>query len=192
MAVYKPKSQSDKEYYQRNKERLIAYQHEYNDKNKQKIKSRQKEYTARNKERKKAYNLVNKERIRENHTKWCAKQRKENPMYRLHDNLTSLIGLSLKNGKNGRRTEDVLGYSIDILRKHLEKQFWDGMSWENYGEWHIDHIVPLRAFNIKTVNDIDFKRAWVISNLQPLWAKDNLVKNGKLIRPFQPSLALAI
>ena len=150
----------------------------------------QQEYNENNREKRMAYYFANKERINKNHVKWCLKQRKENPIYRLHDNLTSSIGRSLRTGKNGKRTEEILGYSISALKKRLEKQFTSGMSWVNYGQWHVDHIVPLCAFNITTVGDLDFKRAWALSNLQPLWKHDNLVKNGKVERPFQPALAL--
>lgn len=93
--------------------------------------------------------------------------------------------------KAARRTFDLLGYTVDELRAHLESLFLDGMTWENYGKWHIDHIVPLSAHNYETPDDIDFKRAWALSNLQPLWAIENIKKGAKLANSFQPSLALA-
>ena len=94
--------------------------------------------------------------------------------------------------KAGRRTFDILGYTTDQLIAHLESKFSDGMSWSNYGsEWHVDHIVPVSAFNYTSINDIDFKRAWCLDNLQPLWAAENLKKGAKLSVTFQPSLALA-
>jgi hypothetical protein len=65
------------------------------------------------------------------------------------------------------------------------------MTWENYGEWHVDHIVPVSAHNFETTEDIDFKKCWDLSNLQPLWATDNMRKNAKLLKPFQPSFAMA-
>ena len=75
---------------------------------------------------------------------------------------------------------------------HLEVRFQPGMSWDNYGEWHIDHIVPLAAFNYETPDDLDFGRAWALENLQPLWAKENIRKWCRLERPFQPSLRLTM
>jgi hypothetical protein len=63
------------------------------------------------------------------------------------------------------------------------------MTWENYGDWHIDHKIPVSAFNFSKASDIDFKRCWKLSNLQPLWAAQNVSKGNKLERPFQPSLA---
>ena len=98
----------------------------------------------------------------------------------------------LKGSKAGQRTFDLLGYTREQLISHLEKQFSPGMSWENYGSngWHIDHIVPLSAFNYTDPSHIDFKRAWALSNLRPLWAAENLRKHAKLDRPFQPSLQI--
>jgi hypothetical protein len=70
-----------------------------------------------------------------------------------------------------------LGCSIAELRLHLESQFQPGMSWNNHGEWHIDHIRPLAKFNLAC--PLQLERACHFSNLQPLWAKDNIVKGMK-------------
>jgi endogenous inhibitor of DNA gyrase (YacG/DUF329 family) len=188
------KRERDREYSAKNREKLRLKAREYWLANKVLVREKQRKYAEKNKDKKQAYFLANKDVIRKNHAKWCAKQRRKNPIYKLHDNITSLIGLSLKTGKCGKRTKEILGYSIDQLKKHLEKLFKPGMTWENYGKngWHVDHRIPLRVFNITSVNDIDFKRAWSITNLQPLWAHDNLAKNGKIEKHFQPSLALVI
>lgn len=96
-----------------------------------------------------------------------------------------------KKSKNGRPWERLVGYTVKQLMKHLEKQFLPGMTWDNYGKWHIDHIIPASVFNFQTPEDIDFKKCWALKNLQPLWGDDNLRKNNKLSKPFQPSLALS-
>jgi hypothetical protein len=108
--------------------------------------------------------------------------------------ISTSIRLALKGNerKVGRRWEDLVGYSADALRMHLEKLFSPGMTWENYGEWHIDHIVPVSAFNFSSTKDIDFKRCWNLKNLQPLWGKENISKRNRLSEPFQPSLSLAV
>ena len=59
---------------------------------------------------------------------------------------------------------------------HLEKQFASGMTWKNYGEWHIDHIVPQASFNITSSDCDDFRALWALSNLRPLWAAENIRK----------------
>ncbi|UYE95733.1 hypothetical protein HAAEEKHM_00013 [Sinorhizobium phage AP-16-3] len=85
------------------------------------------------------------------------------------------------NEKAKRRTFDLLGYTVDDLKRHLEAQFTRGMSWENYGEWHIDHILPLAIHEYESAECPDFKRAWALTNLQPLWAKDNMSKGAKVL-----------
>lgn len=140
--------------------------------------------------------------------KWCGKESRNNycskqcfhkclhrncmedPKRHLNMVFRISMGQCLKGEKKRRRTFDLAGYSVDDLKKHIEKQFLPGMTWENFGKlWHIDHIVPLRAFNFTKPEDPDFKRAWAICNLRPLWAKENISKGGRLERPFQPTLA---
>lgn len=84
-------------------------------------------------------------------------------------------GLS-KGSKNGKSAFEILDFTLDELRVHLENQFLPGMSWDNFNEWHIDHIVPIAAFNYSSVTDKDFKRAWCLTNLRPLWGRDNCRK----------------
>jgi hypothetical protein len=62
---------------------------------------------------------------------------------------------------------------------HLERQFLPGMSWENRTRWDVDHIVPLKAFSFTSAEDPDFRAAWHLSNLRPLWSGDNVKKQGR-------------
>ena len=80
--------------------------------------------------------------------------------------------------KSGSAVED-LGCSIEYLKIHLERMFFPGMSWENYGKggWSIDHIVPLCQFDL--TNKVLFKKACHYTNLQPLWEEDNSSKGGR-------------
>ena len=80
-------------------------------------------------------------------------------------------------GKNKKSSFEYVGCSIDELKKHLSSQFTEGMSWENYGEWHIDHIRPCASFDLS--KDEERYECFNYSNLQPLWAKDNLKKGAK-------------
>lgn len=114
------------------------------------------------------------------------------PKGRLNSRISSLMNKSIKGGKQGSRWESLAGYTINDLKKHLEKHFLPGMSWGNIGKWHIDHIIPRSAYNYKSTNDIDFKRCWALNNLQPLWAEDNQKKKDILNHPFQPSLTIAV
>jgi len=114
------------------------------------------------------------------------------PKGRLNDSMSSRLNASLRGNKAGRHWEKLVGYTVNDLKRYLEKQFQAGMTWENYGRygWHIDHIIPISAHNYDSPNDIDFKRCWSLNNLQPLWAKENISKKDKLTKPFQPSLTL--
>lgn len=73
---------------------------------------------------------------------------------------------------------DLVDYTLEELRDHIEKQFTTGMTWDRLkaGEIHIDHIVPLSSFNYSDPSEPDFKAAWALTNLRPLWARDNLKK----------------
>lgn len=112
------------------------------------------------------------------------------PRGNINARISASIWHSIKRKKGGRSWEGLLGYDLNRLMRHLEKRFLPGMTWENMGEWHIDHKIPISAFNFQTAEDVDFKRCWALKNLQPLWKVDNLIKNAKLSRPFQPSLLL--
>lgn len=112
------------------------------------------------------------------------------PLGRLLNRVSCGIRRSIRENKQGRHWESLTDYTLLDLKKHLEKQFVDGMSWERFPEIHIDHKIPLAAFNFEKPEDIDFKRAWGLKNLRPMWAKDNMSKGAKIEKPFQPSLQI--
>lgn len=151
-----------------------------------------------------AHYHANRERHAKKHREWIAAnpekyaankrrswmKKRSSPKGRLEHAVSAKIRNSVRRGsKFGRRTFEVLGYSAEDLHRHLERYFEPGMTWANYGEWHIDHRIPLAAFNYETPDDFDFKRAWALSNLCPMWAVKNRQKSDKLDKPFQPSLA---
>lgn len=115
---------------------------------------------------------------RETRNKQLKIRRDSEPLFKLRMLLRHRIKESLKrkNFKKNKRMVEWLGCNIQDVAAHLEKQFKPGMTWENHGEWHIDHIIPLcSAKNIEELYTLSH-----YSNLQPLWAKENLVKNGKM------------
>lgn len=93
--------------------------------------------------------------------------------------MCSMIYSALKRQKSGRTWLSFVDYSIDELSLHLERQFQDGMTWENMNLWHIDHILPRSSFNYQKETDLDFKACWAIWNWCPLWKIDNLKKGSK-------------
>jgi hypothetical protein len=82
--------------------------------------------------------------------------------------------------KDYRKWQSLVGYTTQDLAAHLESLFQSGMGWHNMGAWHIDHIKPRAAFTFSSYNDPAFKECWALSNLQPLWAKDNIRKGARL------------
>jgi hypothetical protein len=99
----------------------------------------------------------------------------------LKDNIRSRVSIAFKNKgyKKGSKTENILGISFKDLKIYLENQFKNNMSWQNYGKygWHIDHIIPLSSANTEQ----ELLCLCHYTNLQPLWAKDNLQKSNKII-----------
>jgi hypothetical protein len=75
----------------------------------------------------------------------------------------------------------LLGCTVKALCKHLEYQFINGMSWDNYGEWHIDHIIPCAYFDLN--NKQQLKACFHYTNLQPLWAWENIAKGNDYTPP---------
>lgn len=103
---------------------------------------------------------------------------RQNPVYVLNYRMRHRLRKKLTS-KNQQSWTDLVGYTVDELRAHIEAQFKPGMSWDNMSEWHIDHIRPLASFNYTTTECPNFKEAWALSNLQPLWASDNQRKSDK-------------
>jgi hypothetical protein len=106
--------------------------------------------------------------------------------FKIAKNLRSRINTALRRQRGGTKaskntsTTRSLGCAIPELVSHLESLFQEGMSWENYGrgsgKWHVDHVVPLTAFDLE--NEEDFAKACHYTNLQPLWAHENISKGG--------------
>lgn len=180
---------------EQNRERKNEKNTIYRKNNLKKCKDATKKWDKLNKEKKrlnsKKFRDNNPERSKEIQRKSQA-LRRANPKNRISSNISREMNKTLKNGKSGRHWEILVDYTLPQLISHLENQFCNGMTWENYGKWHIDHKIPLSAHNFTTQNDIDFKKCWALSNLQPLWAKDNMSKHDKLTKPFQPALIIGV
>lgn len=111
------------------------------------------------------------------------RRRKSDLNFNLRCRLRSRLHTALKGVYKSEHTFDLLGCSIEYLRDYLEKQFEPGMSWDNIGEWHIDHIIPCSYFDL--TDPIQQRICFNFRNLQPLWAKDNQTKSNKLFEDYQ-------
>lgn len=98
-----------------------------------------------------------------------------------NDDIALLIRQSIKKEIESKRLERLVGYSVNELRAHLEKQFTKGMTWDKFknGEIHIDHIIPKKAFKLSSHKE--WKICWSLPNLRPLWAKQNISKGAKVL-----------
>jgi len=107
------------------------------------------------------------------------KKRRQNPLIIISERIRALIffKLKVKNYTKKSRTHEILGCSYDDFKIYIEKQFKDGMTWNNKGAWHIDHIIPTCV--AKTEQELIKLNHY--TNLQPLWAEDNLKKGSKII-----------
>jgi len=166
----------NKLWYNNNSERLF----ELRKLNIDKIKEYGKKYRITNKEKinenKKIYSEKNREKI----NKYYTDRKKIDPLFRLSHLVRCRIHtfLKLRNINKPNKTFNIVGCSPKFLKEHLEKQFTEGMSWELMGKYiHIDHIVPLSS----AITEEDVYKLCHYTNLQPLWAKDNLKKNGKIL-----------
>lgn len=164
-----------KKWYAKNKEWLYAYQKKYRKDNAEIVKKRKRKYSQNHKAQRNKHS----QEIRHN-----------NPKIRINDSVRKGIWKSLSGNKKGLHWEKLVGYTLIDLMTHLESLFIEGMTWDNYGEWHVDHIIPQAVFNFTHPEDIDFERCWTLKNLQPLWAIDNFKKNDSIIKDFQPNLAI--
>ncbi len=172
----------------KNKEKVSGYKRKYREKKREILNenSRKRYFENRDKEHERAriYRKNNSEKINKYCREYKTKKRKNDIHFKLMGNVSSLIREKLKRrlcSKNNKSTWFFLPYTVDDLIRHLENLFKPGMSWANYGEWHIDHIRPDCKFDYKNVEDEEFQKCWALENLQPLWAEENLRKNNRLI-----------
>lgn len=110
---------------------------------------------------------------------WYRESRVADPSRRVSDHMRTMIHRGLGKGKAGRSWREFVPYTLEELMAHLERQFLSGMTWDNRRQWHIDHIVPLASFTFTSPDDPEFRAAWALTNVRPLWAKDNIRKSAK-------------
>ena len=131
-----------------------------------------------------------KEKFNEYFKNWISKKRKIDPNFKLKQQLSHRIYLALKNkgASKSKRTMKFLGCTVSELWQHLENKFQPGMTRENYGEWHVDHIKPCALFDL--TKDDEQAACFHYTNLQPLWAVDNIRKGKKYEQKRKGGLAI--
>lgn len=173
-----------KKYYKKNKDIISERNKKFYEKNKDIILKRNKKFREDNKDKIKKQTQKNKHKKREQERKRI----QGDINFKLRKIIRSRACKTIKknSGKKAYKTEQLLGCSIQEVRCHLEKQFKEGMTWDNYGNngWHIDHIIPCASFDL--TDPEQQKKCFHYTNLQPLWAKENMSKGSKII-PLDPA-----
>jgi hypothetical protein len=180
-------------YRERNHRDVLEYHREYRKANREKHKLRRKELRAKNLEKVREYahkwqannrprrkDALNarKRLLRPEYTK---RKMREDIQFRFRERMRLRIIKLLKGTKKSYKTIELLGCTIRDARKHIEQQFRDGMTWNNWAftGWHIDHIIPISSFDL--TDPEQQKKCFHYTNLQPLWWWENLAKGDKLV-----------
>lgn len=151
----------------------------------------------KNREAVNKYNSNNRELVRQRNRKWRsnnpqkAKNASLNWYRRTKNKITECLYASIKqrvkrlkyqNAEIHRKDLwEILGYTYEDFVKHIEKKFQPGMTWDNHGEWEIDHIIPISFFCFQSPEDVEFKMCWRLENIQPLWKHQNKQKTNKIL-----------
>lgn len=164
-----------KDYYKKNKEKVLKQKKDYYKVNKTGIRRKFTEYRNNNKEKfrrmKKEEYHRNKEKYAEYSKEYLKDKLKTDPYFKFKHQLRCRLRIAIKKGyKVGSAVKD-MGCTGREAYDYIASKFTEGMSWDNHGEWHIDHIKPLSSFNLE--NREQFLEAVHYTNLQPLWAEDN-------------------
>lgn len=171
----KCRKKRDIQYRKNNKEKIKKQRHDNYIKNREKQLKKYQEYYIKNKTKIQKYKLKNKAKT----AKYQKNKYHSDPEFRLRIILSVRINSLIKKKKN--KTLDLVGCDVKTLKQYLENKFLKGMSWKNYGfyGWHIDHIRPCSSFDL--TNPEQQKICFHYTNLQPLWAADNLRKSDKIL-----------
>jgi hypothetical protein len=161
------RSANMRKYRAANPEHYAAVQKAWTEANREKVRSKQS-----------AWVRANRERVRENCRRHARKMRADRPDWRLKKAMQCRIYIALRGIRKLGRTQELLGCDLPTLRAWLESQFRNGMAWDNYGPvWHVDHVIPISWFDLTSLEQQ--KKAFCYTNLQPLFAQENLTKKNR-------------
>jgi hypothetical protein len=163
------------------REQARAYEQKYRDENRDVLRQRSRAWrqanleSARSKE--KSWRDRNPETVAKKN-KRALRERQKHPTYAFRMGISRSIRVALRGKKSRRSTFKLLGYSVLDLMGHLERNFQSGMSWANYGEWHVDHRRPVASFSFETDLEGAVRECWGLANLRPMWAEPNKEKSS--------------
>jgi hypothetical protein len=167
----------NKKYNQANADWRREYMKKWHQENAEKIKKYRQENAESLSEKKKKYQQENADRIKGYRKKYEKNRRNSDPLFRMILNLRRRVSSYCRaiKVKKSTRTKEMLGLNLAGFKSYMESKFQDGMTWENYGQWHVDHIKPLSlATTEQEIIELNH-----YTNLQPLWASENLKKSNR-------------
>ena len=171
--------------YRANPEKFKARSKAWREANPDKKKAQCKAWREANPEKerayKKAWREANPEKVKAQSKAWKRNRRKNDPEYKILENLRTRLWYAIKGNAKSASTQELIGCSIEFLKSHIESQFEDWMTWDNYAHdtWHIDHIKPCASFDLSDPEQQ--KECFHWSNLQPLGAYENFSKGARII-----------
>jgi hypothetical protein len=170
-------------YINNNKEKVLLSYKIYRENNKERILKTKKENYYKNIDKIKIYRKKYNKENREYFNNWEKNKAETDILFRLSRNMRSRLRSFLKSEKIIKKTKtmDIVGCDSHFLKEYLEQKFQQGMSWDNYGVWHIDHIIPLSSAN----SEEEIYKLCHYTNLQPLWGIDNIKKSNKILIQFE-------
>jgi len=177
-----------KQSYDNDREKHLTRSKAWRDENVEYNRERNKKWLQENEDRRKAYKKQYRKENRDSINAYKREQLRRNlkdPLFRLEVNLRKRLRKAVHRIKDSifiesytQKSRELVGCSLEFLKTYLECKFTEGMSWDNYGEWHIDHIRPVCSFDLS--QDMEIKECFHYTNLQPLWAEDNVKKGANV------------
>ena len=164
--------EKNKKYYEENKPKIIEQCKEYRETHREQIAESQLSYRE-----------AHREELSKRSVEYTKKRLEADQLYKLKRQLRCRVlnAIKAQYGEKAEKTMNLIGADSETVRKHLESQFKPGMMWENHGlkGWHIDHVFPCASFNLEDPEEQ--KKCFHWTNLQPLWAEENLKKSSKIL-----------
>jgi hypothetical protein len=162
--------------YKENKLKILNHNKLWNKNNKESTIAHKKKFNKNHPEYYKEYRTKNKNKLNEKLRTRAKQRRKCDPIFKIKTNYRNRLYDYYKGTNRSKKSKEIIGLEWHEFKSYIESKFEKNMSWENYGEWHIDHIIPLSSAR----SELELEKLFHYTNCQPLWASDNLRKSAKV------------
>ena len=166
-------------YYEKNREKILARNYAWAKDHPEVFRKAGKKYRDRNPEKVREARRASGAKRRPEAAAYARHRIATDPQFRIRNRCRVRLWRALKYGNPSGSIVGLIGCTIEQFREHIEGQFVDGMTWDNYGEWHMDHIVPIVAFDLTDSDGL--AAAWHFTNTRPLWGRENQTKGARCV-----------